>query len=136
MPRATVSKTTERFELQTIEGGYVELRRLSYGEKMQKDAEAMKMRFAVEKGTEALDATLAMISEAASLLEFSRCVVGHNLTRASLREGEDDIPLDFRKADDVRSLDPRVGEEISTYIGQLNDFERQATTTARDAEGK
>src|SRR5688572_5494995 len=49
MPRATVVLTPERRDLETVEGGWVEIRRLSYGEKLQKDQEAMKMRFATEE---------------------------------------------------------------------------------------
>jgi hypothetical protein len=136
MPRATVLKTTERRDLTTVEGGYIELRRLSYGEKLAKDAEAMKMRFGMDAATSNFDAEMSLINEFATVLEFQKCIVGHNLTKPGKNEGDDDVPLDFSKPADVRELDPRIGDEISTLIGELNDFEKAATASIRDASGK
>jgi hypothetical protein len=136
MPRATVLKTVERFELKTVpetdteEGGWVELRRLSYGEKLAKDAEAMRMRLGMDSTTKNIDAEVSIINELATYLEFARCVAGHNLT------DENDKALDFTKAHDVKSLDPRVGAEISELIGDLNDFERSSSTSSVDGSGK
>jgi hypothetical protein len=139
MPKAVVSQLTERFELDTLppgedgtEGGWVELRRLSYGEKMRKDSEAMKMRFGMDVKTKDMDAEISIVNELVTLLEFAKCIVSHNLTKA---DGE--TLLDFKKEADVRSLDPQVGEEISNLIGRMNDFESEATTSpGRDDKGK
>ena len=129
MPRATVVLTPERKPLTTVpavdgeEAGWVEIRRLSFGEKLQKDQEAMKMRFAtenLEEGKKGLDAEIAMINELVTLVEFGRCVIDHNLT------DEKGNKLDFKKHDHVRSLDPRVGQEINELLAELNDFERKA----------
>ena len=135
--RATVLKTSERFDLKTLPGddkeagGWVELRRLSYGEKVRKDAEAMKMRFKSEDGSsEGVTPEVSMINEHVTLREFALCIVDHNL------EDEAGVKLDFNKPDHVRSLDPRIGDEISQLIGSMNDFEREASTTVKDAEGK
>lgn len=146
MPRATVLKTTERFDLTTLppvgeeEGGWVELRRLSYGEKLQKDAEAMKMRFGMNKAQQGdIDAEVSLISEFVTYLEFAKCIINHNLTTAKDPNNpeSEDRPLDFRNAADVKLLDPRVGDEISTIIGKLNDFESAANTSPGvDAKGK
>jgi len=148
MARATVAKTTEKFPLTTIEateqdpeGGWVELRRLAYGEKLQKDAEAMKMRFAMDdarSGSKGIDAEVSLISEFVTLAEFAKCIVAHNLT-GPIDPNDDtkgERPLDFRKPEDVRALDPRVGDEISTLIGELNDFEKAVRTNIMDASGK
>jgi hypothetical protein len=135
MPRATVVLTAERRDLETVEGGWVEIRRLSFGEKLQKDQEAMKMRFATDTGDKgdgkrALDAEVAMINEMVTLVEFSRCVLDHNL------ENENGIKLNFQKHEDVRSLDPRVGQEINDLLAELNDFERQSKRSSTDDKGK
>lgn len=138
MPRATVNLTPERFPLETLpktddsEEGFVVLRRLSYGEKLQKDQEAMKMRFDMSTAGEegGMDAEIAMINEYATLSELSKCVMDHNL------EDESGRRLDFTKLADVRQLDPRVGDEIQSLLGKLNDFERRARTTTVDAKGK
>src|SRR5258706_11899200 len=80
MARAVVSKQTERRDLTTLpslvdgeEGGWVELRRLSYGEKLNKDAEAMKMRFAMGgNSAQNMDAELSLINEFVTYREFAK----------------------------------------------------------------
>lgn len=146
MPRATVSKQTEHKPLTTLpslvdgeEGGWVELRRLSYGEKIAKDAEAMKMKFGMEDAMAgSLNAEVAMINERVTLLEFQKCIVAHNLTALvdEKDESKGERPLDFKKFSDVQMLDPRVGDEISTLIGEMNDFEKAVTQQGVDARGK
>src|SRR5687767_474871 len=96
MPRATVSKDTERFELETLPGAFVELRRLSYGEKLRKDAEASKMRFATAGDSKGgIDAEVAMINVAVQQREFALCIVNHNLTKANPKDPSLDVPLVF-----------------------------------------
>lgn len=138
MPRATVVTAPERFSLETLpkteedEGGWVLLRRLSYGEKLQKDQEAMKLRFDMSTaGSEGgMDAEIAMINEFATMTELGKCVVDHNL------EDESGRKLNFKSLDDVRSLDPRVGDEIQQLLANLNDFEKRSRATSVDAKGK
>jgi hypothetical protein len=139
MPRATVITAPERFTLETLpktdedDAGYVMLRRLSYGEKLQKDQEAMKLRFDMSTAgsSDGMDAEIAMINELATLAELRKCVIDHNLTDEGGRK------LDFAKLEDVRSLDPRVGDEIQTLLGDLNDFERRSKASPGvDASGK
>jgi hypothetical protein len=142
MPRATVNLTPEKKELTTVEGGYVMLRRLPYGAKLRKDAEAMKMKFGMDSASKGdMDAEVAMLNVDVQLQEFKLCVVDHNLTKPNpdpkLAEDEThDVPLSFGDRRDVESLDPRVGDEISTMIGEMNDFVKQATTETRNSEGK
>jgi len=137
MPRATIIQATERHSLTTLpaqgdeEGGFVVLRRLTFGEKLSKDAEAMKMRFGMNAATQGnVDAEVSLISEFVTYLEFAKCIVDHNLT------GDKDQPLNFKNRADVQGLDPRVGDEISTIIGTMNDFEKAAKTSVADSEGK
>lgn len=138
MPRATVVTAPERFELQTLpktdeaEGGFVLLRRLSYGEKLQKDQEAMKMRFDMSTATDTkgMDAEIAMISELATLNEFQKCIMDHNL------EDDNGARLDLTKIENIRKLDPRVGDEINQLMADLNDFEKRSKTKTVDASGK
>ena len=133
MPRATVLKTSTRYTLTTLpavdddEAGWIELRRMSFGEKLAKDSEAMKMRFGLDLDSKDVDAELSMVNVVATLLEFSKCVVDHNLL------DDNGNKLNFGKPDDIRALDPRVGDEIATLIGELNDFEKAATRNTVDA---
>lgn len=139
MPRATVVKTAERKDLTTVEGGWVELRRLSFGEKLNKDAEAMRMKFDMDGAAKGdTRAEFTMINVEVQLREFGLCVMGHNLTKPNPTDPENedaDVPLNFKDKKDVAELDPRVGDEISQLIGEMNDFVR-STMEERDAQGK
>jgi hypothetical protein len=60
--------------------------------------------------------TVDMMAEAVANFDFRSCVVDHNLT------DDQDNPLDFRSSVCVAKLDPRIGEEINTYIDKMNNF--------------
>jgi hypothetical protein len=122
MVRATVNiEETEHYDLKTLAGGFVVLRRLSYGEKLHRRAMVSKM--AVEEGQKkgSMRGEMQLINELATQYDFRNCIVDHNL--------EDEGPdgelrkLRFDVADDLRKLDPRVGEEIDKLISDMNNFE-------------
>jgi hypothetical protein len=76
---------------------------------------AAKMKFTGKEGN--MGGELEAANRKVTEFEFANCVVEHNL------EDADGQPLDFKQAWVVHTLDPRVGEEISTYIDELNQFE-------------
>jgi len=145
MPRASIIQATETHKLTTLpavgdeEQGFVELRRLTFGEKLSKDAEAMKMRFGMNKASQGdIDAEVSLISEFVTYLEFAKCIISHNLTtpvNPKEPKGEQ-RPLNFKNQADVQCLDPRVGDEISKLIGEMNDFEAAAKKSEMDSTGK
>jgi len=118
MPKATVSTLTSKFDLKTLPGGWVELRRMSFGEKQQRQDIAMQMAMTTDgqkaKSTEAI---MKMSSEEIALFELSRCVIDHNL----YADDEEKVKLDFKRSADIRQLDPRVGEEINALIDSMNN---------------
>jgi hypothetical protein len=119
MPKAIVdTNDITRYELRTCPGGYVVLRRMTYGQWLQRNERALLMqaqRTTNKKGTETVDMQLQ--GKAVALYEYSVCMVEHNLEDA---EGN---LLDFRKPVTLEILDPRVGNEIGTYITEMNDFQ-------------
>jgi hypothetical protein len=119
MPRATVSITdTERYELKACEGGFVELRRLSYGEKMKRQEMSFGAAMKVDSGRkqhQSAEMTMDMAQTAATEFEFKNCIVDHNL------EDEAGNKLDFKSPAHVHLLDPRIGEEIANYISDMNN---------------
>lgn len=117
MPRATVDATnTEHYDLKTCEGGFVELRRLSYGEKMKRQEMSFGAAMKVDgKKNQSAEMTMDMAQTAAAEFEFKNCIVSHNL------EDENGNLLDFRQAVSVHLLDPRIGEEIAGYIDTMNN---------------
>jgi hypothetical protein len=58
-----------------------------------------------------------LVSEQATMFDFERCIVEHNL------EDEDGRLLNLSSISDVRKLDPRIGEEIDEHLSSLNNFE-------------
>lgn len=125
MPKAVVSpKVTERKELETLppedgeEGGFVELRHMSYGEYLKRRDMISNMSFKGEgKNTEAF---MKMANEEVALYEFATCIVDHNL------QDENGNSLDFRSKRAFQMLNPRVGEEISNYIDEMNKWEKDS----------
>jgi hypothetical protein len=117
MPRATINPAdTQRHELKTLEGGYVVLRRMSYGKFLDRQSDAMMMKVTGDAaGDREMD--LRMMGRQTALLEFKECVVEHNL------EDENGNVLDFSKPGTLDILDPRIGQEIGEYLNALNSFE-------------
>jgi len=120
MPAAVVDmNSTEKFDLKSAPpDGYVELRKMTFGQKLVRQQNAMKIQMQMRRKNQGnTTASMEMESLASTLFDFKNCVVSHNLTDATGN------PLNLASDFDVQRLDPRVGEEISTYIDQMNNFE-------------
>lgn len=120
MPRATVDTTAVvKKELTTLAGAYVVLRKLPFGAKLQRSSEAMKMSMEMSRGRgkKNAKADVEMLQQASTLFDFRHCIVEHNL------EDETGRTLNLHEPADMNNLDPRIGEEISELIDELNNFE-------------
>lgn len=120
MPRATVNlETTERHDLKTLPEGWVELRRLTYGQMVQRRA---MMKLSVEAGGKNKDfkGELAMASEEITRFEFAHAIIDHNLEDETGRKLNLGSPVDFA------ALDPRVGTEIETLVTEMNNFDDES----------
>lgn len=115
---AAVSNTEEtvRHELKTCPGGFVVLRRMTYGQVIQRRS-LSKMSILTQRGKgNSVQGELAMASRDITLFEFAHCIVEHNLednNGRTLNLGGPDFDL----------LDPRIGQEIEEQIAKMNDFE-------------
>lgn len=120
MPRATVDiDDVEKFPLDTCEGGFVVLRRLPYGAWLKRQEMALQMKMTgMERGQEAVG-ELAMANRKVTEFEFRECIVEHNL------EDANGTPLDFRLGRTLDALNPRIGNEIGSYIAKLHEFEEE-----------
>lgn len=118
MPRATVDiDDVEKFPLTTCEGGFVTLRRLPYGAWLKRQEMALQMKMhGMERGQEAVG-ELAMANRKVTEFEYKECIVEHNLEDANGQL------LDFRSGRALDMLNPKIGNEISSYISQLHEFE-------------
>jgi hypothetical protein len=126
MPRATTNANdTERVELKSCPGGeeeddgYVVLRRMNYGQMVRRRQMSMAMTLrGVDNDTEG---TIEAVNRNLVEFEFAVCIVEHNLTDDRNR------PLDFKKGSTLDRLDPRVGDEISQAIDDMNQLENLET---------
>lgn len=119
MPVA-IARTTEgeRKELKTLPEGYVILRQMNYGQIIAR-REMLKLSVTSAKGSKDFKGEMAMASKEITRFEFTHCIVEHNLER------EEGVPLNLNIAADFDSLDPRVGQEIESYIGEMNKFDEE-----------
>jgi hypothetical protein len=118
VPRATVTQTTERFDLKSCPEGYVVIRRMTYGEKLNRQDDMMNMQTTADPKDKEM--RIQIMAKKVALQDFANLVVEHNLT------DENDTPLNFKNPAHVNLLDPQIGEEIGRYIDQINSFEEDA----------
>lgn len=119
MPRAVVDTIPQRCDLKSCPGGYVELRRMPYGDWLHRNDIAMLMEVDMEdqrqRGKQQnRTAEMKLQNQAVTTYEFTRCIVDHNLT------DENDKPLNFTQRRTFDILDPRIGNEIGDLIDELH----------------
>lgn len=118
MPRATANVVdAEKYELKTLPDGFVQLRRLTYGQKLERRAMSSVASAETQKGNKNMKLQMQMINEQATLFDFTHCIVDHNL------EDENGNKLNLGNVNDIRRLDPRIGDEVERLIDKLNNFE-------------
>ena len=116
MPRGTVAQNTERYDLKTLPpDGFVVIRRMTFGEKLAHQDDALHMQSTGVGKNSSLE--LKSMFRKMALTDFGNLVVDHNIT------DDQDRLLNFKSAQDVLALDPRVGDEISQLIDALNTYE-------------
>lgn len=141
MPLAVATENIEgeRFDLSSVKGGFVVLKRLSYGQKMLRRGMLSKAKMQTggsgsrserrAKNNQGFMAELELMNEKVTLFEFANCIIEHNLEYLSNPDDKSSIALlDFTKPEHVKMLDGRVGEEIDELINDLNSFEEDEET--------
>lgn len=128
MPKAVATQDTTRVDLKSCPGGFVELRKLSYGEILKR--REISSEATAPLGQKNSDTPTEMRLHIAILktqqYDFSKCIIDHNL------EDENDRKLNLASPSDFQKLDPKVAQEIEYYIDQLNqpeDLTPLATTS-------
>lgn len=117
MPKATVDRNyREKVELKSCPGGWVELRRMSYGEYLRRRDIMTNMKFQGE-GDQA-EAVMEAANTRVTQYEFKICITDHNL------EDDEENQLNFAAQRAIQTLDPRIGNEIADAITKMNEFER------------
>jgi hypothetical protein len=118
MPKAIVDiNDTQKFDLKTCPGGWVVLRRMTYGQWLQRNEQSLLMQAQRGKGKGNEQVDMQIQSKKVALFEYKHCMVEHNL------ESDDNgTLLDFTNPVTLEILDPRIGNEIGAYITDMNDF--------------
>ena len=134
MPIATIPDETQVFDLETLPGGYVTLRRMTFGEKTRRQEIAFEMSITQDRrqsrtrrNTTKTD--INNMQRAVTEYEFATCIVDHNLENDGGR-------LDFRIPKHVHSLMPRIGEEVSDLIVEYNGFDSDEADDYSDLKGE
>ena len=132
MPRATIKTEAQRIELKSLEGGWVDIRQLPYYDMLVRRDRGGKLFFDAEQEGRVVIATLQAWARA---YEFEHCIIDHNL------EDENGMKLDFSNELTLKTLDPRVGQEIEDAIDKLHNteddvkgFPSPASTSLEDNE--
>lgn len=124
MPIA-VTGGSERFELKTLPGAYVVIRRMNHGEKLTRGAFSDKMKFNASKGKKDVQGEIDMMQRSVALWEWTNLITDHNL-EAYINPSNPDLGvrlLNLKDVKDISAVDANVAEEVSTYIGKVNNFE-------------
>jgi len=124
MPKATVSQETTRKNLRSVEGGYVDLKPLSYSQMLERRDNAFRTSQTIPTGKNQRNVAQKFDLESAQRwtreFEFKHCIVDHNLT------DDQDNKLDFGNPMTFSILDPKVAQEIETYIDEMNQEDDEA----------
>lgn len=122
MPVAVVMEEPQRFDLKTLPGAYVCIKRMNYGEKLQVRGFNDKMTMKTQKGRKDIESELKIFNERQELFSIAHCITEHNL------EDVDGRLLNLTSQVDVHKLRGDVAEEITTLIDKLNNFEDDEDT--------
>jgi hypothetical protein len=115
LPRATISTQADRFDLKSLEGAWVELRRMSYGKWLERSQLAMQI--GIEAGSKnGMKGNIEMLNRQVTAFELKQCLVDHNL------DDDNDEKMDLTKPANLDRLDPKVGQEIGELIRVMHEF--------------
>jgi hypothetical protein len=105
------------YDLESIKGGWVTVRRFDHGERIDRLGKILVMGIGGEKdskggqGDGESSGEARINHRAARLHDFAKAIVDHNLADKSGKK------YDFRKPESVFAIDAEIGDEIDDIIG-------------------
>jgi len=90
---------------------------MSYGERLHRQDIAMQMSMQADNKGKTASMSVTPTQTQVAAFELQTCVVEHNL------EDESGRTLNFHSAIDCQLLDGRIGEEISSLIDTMHDWD-------------
>ncbi len=124
---ASFKPREEQFDLESIEGGWVKLRRLNHGD--SNELAGLRVAFTLKGEDEDRDASASARTtiKLSRHYSFSRMVVDHNLAKSGKK-------YNFEKRRDVDDLDPVIGDEIANLIDKHNETLEASGDTPNSSE--
>jgi len=116
MPSAVAVDELHREELKSLEGGYVVIREMTYGERLQRSSLSGAMKVLKDSKSD-FAGEISMETQRMALWDFANLIVEHNLEDATGRT------LNFKNESDTRMLSSRIGDEVGTLIDKWNSFD-------------
>src|SRR5689334_21782955 len=100
-----IATETERIELESAPGGFVVVRRMTWGEKMYRTEMAGKLKIhgKAKKGGDDTFGEIDMMNAKVQMWEFANLIIDHNLERQDSADSPP-RPLNFKNPDDVNRL--------------------------------
>jgi len=138
VPVATITQQVDTKQLTTCPGGYVVVKRMSYGQKMHRTEMSGKMKILSNKASRDALGEVDMMKAEVQRWEFANLIVDHNLEH-QIHTYADELcklgdcscptrPLNFKNGEDVDLLQAQIGEEIAAFMDKLNNFEEEDET--------
>lgn len=102
------------YDLESIKGGWVKLRRMNHGE--SNELSGLRVAFQIKGENEDEDAAASARTtiKLSRHFSFNKVIIDHNL-------GHNGKALNFSKRRDVDDLDAVIGDEIATLIDKHNE---------------
>jgi hypothetical protein len=118
MPKATTSTKPQRFDLASCPpDGFVELKRMTHGQRLHRQDISMNIAMQQDQRAKTAQMEIAPTQTRVVQYEFQVCIVTHNLQK------DDDSLFNFDSPQDFAALDPNIGEEISSLIETMHDWQ-------------
>jgi hypothetical protein len=119
VPAAVISDEPRRFELKSLEGGFVIIREMSYGERIHRQSLAGAMKILKDNKSD-YAGEIAMETARLTEWDFAHLIVDHNL------EDRDGRKLNLGNKADLAKLSARIGDEVGKYIDEVNSFDDES----------
>jgi hypothetical protein len=116
MPVAVITTEPTRKELKSLPGAYVVIREMTYGEKIYRSGMTGAMKLLKENKQTDYVGEVSMETQRITLWDFANLVMEHNL------QDTDGRTLNFKNESDTKKLTAKIGDEVGTYIDEINSF--------------
>ena len=128
MVQAVANTAPTQYDLKSLPGGYVKLKKLPYGMMLTRRAMVSKMTFEGDRKSKGMKGAMDLAAKEVTYFEFANAIVEHNLE-------DGDRLLNLANPADIEKLDPQAGQEIGTLIDKMNNLEEEEEDLGNSSSG-